>query len=176
MTLPISRGTGGCHNGAVDQPPAPIRTLRALGLPFRVHEHPAARSFDELHLTGLDVDTSAKTLAFVLGDGSVALAAIPGRARLRYGQLAAALGVPRSSLRPAGADDLARLDMAPGGVSPVSDARGVRLVLDASLTGLDVLYCGGGRPELSIELTPQALLEAMPAAILANLCEPLSLA
>lgn len=96
----------------------------------------------------------------------------PGRARLRYGRLAAALGVPRSSLRPAGAEDLARLDMAPGGVSPVSEAPGVRLVLDASLTGLEVLYCGGGRPELSVEITPDTLLRAMPGAILADLCEP----
>ena len=153
----------------VDQPPAPIRTLQALGLPFRVHEHPAARTFDDLHLTGLDVDTSAKTLAFLLTDGTIALAAIPGPARLRYAQLAAALGVSRSSLRPAGPDDLLGLDMTPGGVSPVTDAVGVRLVLDASLTGLDVLYCGGGRPELTIEIEPKVLLEAMPDAILAEL-------
>jgi Cys-tRNA(Pro)/Cys-tRNA(Cys) deacylase len=158
----------------VDQLPAPVRTLEALGVPFRLHEHPPARNFDELHLTGLDVDTSAKTLAFLLTDGTVVLAAIPGRARLRYGRLAAALGVPRSALRPAGPDDLARLDMTPGGVSPVSRAAGVRLVLDASLAGLGVLYCGGGRPELSIELTPSALLQAMPDALQADLCDPLA--
>lgn len=158
----------------VDQHPAPIRTLEALGVPFRLHEHPPARNFDELHLTGLDIDSSAKTLAFVLADGTIALAAIPGRARLRYGQLAAALGVPRASLRHAGPDDLTRLDMTPGGVSPVSHATGVRLVLDASLADLGVLYCGGGRPELSIELTPAALLQAMPDALLADLCDPLA--
>lgn len=156
---------------SMDESPAPIRTLQSLGLPFRVHQHPPARNFDELHLTGLDVDSSAKTLAFVLGDGTVALAAIPGRGRLRYGRLAGALGVSRAALRPAGPDDLLRLDMAPGGVSPISGASDVRLVLDTSLTGLDVLYCGGGRPELSIEITPDALLRAMPAAILADLCE-----
>lgn len=155
----------------VDQTPAPIRMLQSLGLPFRVHEHPPARSFDELHLTGLDIDTSAKTLAFTLADGSVALAAIPGRARLRYGQLASALGVSRSSLRPATPDDLAPLDMLPGGVSPVTDVPGVRLVLDSALTGLSVLYCGGGRPELTIELTPDTLRSAMPSAVLADLCE-----
>jgi Cys-tRNA(Pro)/Cys-tRNA(Cys) deacylase len=160
----------------VDQPTAPIRTLQALGLPFRVHEHPPARTFDELHLTGLDVETSAKTLAFVLADGSLALAAIPGPARLRYAQLAAALGVSRSSLRAAGPDDLAPLDMTPGGVSPVTDIPGVRLVLDASLIDLPVLYCGGGRPELTIEITPRTLLDAMPSAILANLCDSPSLA
>jgi len=163
--------TDGCHNDAVDQFPAPISTLQARGLPFRVHEHPPARTFDELHLTGLDVDTSAKTLAFVLPDGTVVLAAIPGRARLRYPLLAAALGVSRSSLRPAGPDDLAPLDMTAGGVSPVTDVPGVRLVLDTSLTDLPVLYCGGGRPELSIEITPRTLLDAMPSAVLADLCE-----
>lgn len=156
---------------SMDDAPAPIRTLQALGLPFRVHRHPPARNSNELHLTGLDVGSSAKTLAFVLGDGAVALAAIPGRGRLRYGSLAAALGVPRASLRPAAPDDLDRLDMTPGGVSPISDSPGVRLVLDVSLTGLNVLYCGGGRPELSIEITPDALLQAMPGAILAGLCD-----
>ncbi len=44
-------------------------------------------------------------------------------------------------------------------------------MLDASLLGLNVLYCGGGRPDLSVEIAPRSLLQAMPGALLAHLCD-----
>lgn len=163
------------HNEAVtdvasDSPDALV-ALRAAGVAFTLHQHPPARSFDELPLTGLDVATSAKTLAFSLPDGRVVLAAIPGLARLRYPKLAAALGVSRSALRPASPQILQRLGMTPGGVAPFSSNAEVILVVESGLTALEKLYCGGGSPELTVELSPAALLAAMPAAILADLCE-----
>lgn len=144
--------------------------LARAGIPFRLHEHPPARTEAELHLTGLDVDTSAKTLAFTLPDGRFVLAAVPGRGRLRYGNLARAIGVSRAALRPTRTDELAELGMAPGGVTPVcADPRVVR-VLDRSLLDLSVLYCGGGSPELTIELAPADLARLEPLAVLADLC------
>jgi Cys-tRNA(Pro)/Cys-tRNA(Cys) deacylase len=154
---------------------AAVAALTAAGVDFRLHQHPPARNFDELHLTGLDIETSAKTLAFTLPDGRMVLAAIPGTARLRYPKLAAALGVPRSALRPADEDALAGIGMLPGGVAPFTTAE-VTLLVERSLLELSVLYCGGGSPELSVELSPTALLAAMPGALVCDLCadEPLA--
>jgi Cys-tRNA(Pro)/Cys-tRNA(Cys) deacylase len=152
-----------------------IAALDAAGVNYTLHQHPPARSFDELHLTGLDIATSAKTLAFTLSDGRTVLAAIPGLGRLRYPKLAAALGVARSALRPADEAALARLGLQPGGVAPFTTAP-VELVLDQSLLDLPILYCGGGMPELSVALSPADLLTTMPQAIVTDLCVDESLA
>lgn len=152
-------------------PPAAVVLDRAR-VAYRLHHHPPVRTEADLHLTGLDVDTSAKTLAFTLPDGGLVLAAIPGPARLRYGNLARALGVPRSALRPAHADQLLALGMEPGGVGPVCDDPGVRLVLDSSLSGFAVLYCGSGLPDVSVELAAGDLVRLSPATVVADLCTP----
>ena len=151
--------------------PTAIAALSDAGVSFVVHRHPAARNAEELHLTGLDVNTSAKTLAFTAGDERIILAAIPGLARLRYPKLAAALGVPRSALRPAGPEVLAHLGMEPGGVAPFSPADNVTLVLERSLLELDRCYCGGGSPTVSVQVNPADLLTCMPGTIVADLCD-----
>ncbi|MGC3993454.1 MAG: YbaK/EbsC family protein [Propionicimonas sp.] len=149
--------------------PAAAALARA-GVPFRLHEHPPARTEAELHLTGLDVATSAKTLAFALPDGRFALAAIPGRARLRYGNLARALGVPRSALRPMGPEELRELGMEPGGVSPACDDSRVVRVVDSSLLAHPVVYCGSGSPSVSVEVAPADLVTLAPTALVTDLC------
>lgn len=151
--------------------PVAARTLTQAALDFRLHHHPAARNQAELHLTGLDVNTSAKTLAFSLPDGSLVLAAIPGSVRLRYPNLAKALGVSRSALRPAEPEALATVGMSPGGVSPVCADPAVRLVVHHALLEMDVLYCGSGVPEASIELTPATLRRLRPDLLVSNLCD-----
>lgn len=117
------------------------------------------------------MSTSAKTLAFSLPDGSLVLAAIPGSARLRYPNLAKALGVSRSALRPAEPESLATVGMSPGGVSPVCADPAVRLVVHHALLEMDVLYCGSGVPEASIELTPATLRRLRPDLLVSNLCD-----
>jgi len=153
--------------------PEPIASiiLREAGLAHRVHWHPAARNQAELHLTGLDVDTSAKTLAFSLTDTTLVLAAIPGRARLRYASLAKAVGVSRSSLRPAEPEALNAIGMAAGGVSPICTDPTVLLVVHEPLLTLDRLYCGSGIPEASIEVSPDVLRQLRPDLVLADLCD-----
>jgi Cys-tRNA(Pro)/Cys-tRNA(Cys) deacylase len=145
--------------------------LERAAIGYRLHQHPPVRTEADLHLTGLDVDTSAKTLAFSLPDGRFVLAAIPGRSRLRYGNLARALGVPRSALRPMPEAQLGELGMEPGGVSPITDHVGATLVLDRSLLSHDRLYCGSGLADSSIEVAAADLARLSPATtVLADLC------
>lgn len=145
-----------------------VAVLDRAGVPYRLHHHAPVRTEADLHLTGLDVETSAKTLAFCLPDDRVVLAAIPGPARLRYGNLARVLGVPRSALRPAAPDRLAALGMEPGGVGPVCDDPAVQLVLDSRLSG--TLFCGSGLPEVSVELLASDLARVSPTALFGDLC------
>jgi Cys-tRNA(Pro)/Cys-tRNA(Cys) deacylase len=142
--------------------------LGRAGVAYRLHHHPPVRTEADLHLTGLDVEASAKTLAFCLPDDRVVLAAIPGPARLRYGNLARLLGVPRSALRAAAPERLAALGMEPGGVGPVCDDPSVQLVLDSRLVG--TIYCGSGLPEISVELAAADLVRVSPAALVGDLC------
>lgn len=150
------------------QPPAAV-VLEGAGIPHRVHWHPAARNHAELVHTGLSVATSAKTLAFSLAGtpNRLVLAAIPGLGRLAYGDLARALGVPRSALRPADPDALAAIGMSPGGVCPITAAPGVQVVLDSALVELPVLYCGSGLAEASIELSGADLARAAANVLVA---------
>lgn len=150
--------------------PAAALVLDQARVPYRLHHHPPVRTEADLHLTGLDVGTSAKTLAFTLPDGRLILATIPGPARLRYGNLARALAVTRSALRPAGPDQLAALGMEPGGVGPVSTDPHVQLVLDSSLVDHPVLYCGSGLPEVSVELSAADLVTLSPGTLVVDLC------
>ncbi len=145
-----------------------VAALDRAGISYRLHHHPPVRTEADLHLTGLDVAASAKTLAFCLPDDRLVLAAIPGPARLRYGNLARLLGVPRSALRPAAADRLAALGMEPGGVGPVCDDPDVQLVLDSRLAG--TLFCGSGLPEVSVELAAADLARVSPTALVGDLC------
>jgi Cys-tRNA(Pro)/Cys-tRNA(Cys) deacylase len=149
--------------------PVAAAALDRAGVSYRLHRHPPARTEADLHLTGLDIQTSAKTLAFTVPDGRIVLAAIPGPARLRYANLARALEVPRSALRPAGAAELDALGMEPGGVSPISDDPRVQLVVDAALVGAPVLYCGSGSPGASIEISASDLLGFSPSTLVSDL-------
>ena len=144
--------------------------LSRAGVAYRLHHHPPPRTEAELHVTGLDTHSSAKTLAFRPADGRLVLAAIPGPARLRYGNLARALGVPRAALRPAPPEALADLGMEPGGVSPICDDARVLRVLHHTLLDHRVLYCGSGTPSVTVEIAAADLVALSPAATLADLC------
>ena len=142
--------------------------LAAGGTSYDVVEHPPARTESELHLTGLDVEQSVKTLAFTVGDDRrVVLVGIPGPARLKYGELARALGVSRSQLRQASADVVQALGMEPGGLSPITDDVAGTVVFDAVVPAMGVVSCGGGTPTRTLVLEAADLVRASPRVIVA---------
>lgn len=146
--------------------------LAAAGIEFVVHTHPPIRTEADLPLTGLDPATSVKTLAFQLPDGDLVLVGMPGLWRAKYAAIAAALGVSRSQLRPAGAERLAAIGMQPGGVSPVCADPAAIVLLDASLPGSGRVYCGGGTPETTIEVDADDILRLAARPLVAPIAEP----
>lgn len=149
-----------------------VVVLDAAGASYRVHRHPPVMRAEDHAISGLDPVHSVKTLAFAIPDEQVVLVALPGLARLGYGQLARALGSSRSQLKPASAEQLARLGMKPGGVCPFSLDPSVRVVVDSRVVELPVVYCGSGDPHATIELAPHQLLRACPTAVVADLSSP----
>ncbi|MGW5637743.1 aminoacyl-tRNA deacylase [Streptomyces sp. NPDC003832] len=152
-------------------PAAPDDVLRAAGVTFRVHTHPPVRTAEDVRReTGLSVADSVKTLVFT-ADDQVFLVAFPGLARLGYGRLARAVGLPRSRLRPAGEEVLRGLGMEPGGVSPVCSAPGVTVVFDTAVTRMGTVYCGSGRADRSVEVGAADLLRLAGTPLVADVAD-----
>jgi Cys-tRNA(Pro)/Cys-tRNA(Cys) deacylase len=141
--------------------------LDAAGIPYVLHTHPPIRGEADLHLTRLDWETSVKTLAFELPDGRLALVAVPGPAKVQYGAIARALGVPRSALRQADEHRVVALGMEPGGVSPICSDPDVIVVVDESVVGMGKVYCGGGTSTTTIEIDADAIAKVAVSPVVA---------
>lgn len=150
----------------------PTDVLAARGAGFRVREHGVRDRAEEVCAElGIRLADTVKTLAFVSGEDRLVLAGVPGRARLKYGEPACAAGVRRADLAPAGAERLAGLGMAPGGVCPVSADASAIAAFDASVPGMGRIHCGSGRRDSSLELDAAELAAAVPDARIAGIVQ-----
>lgn len=135
--------------------------LAAAAVAFRLHRHAPIVSYAEGKAT-LPFDPAAmvKGLALRRPDGGYAIVALCGEARADFKKIADALGLRRAELKPAAADELLRdLDMAPGGVAPFP-VGGATVLFDRRVLELDVIYCGAGRPGLTLEIRAADLMRA----------------
>ncbi|GAA3295405.1 YbaK/EbsC family protein [Streptomyces cinereospinus] len=127
--------------------------LSARGVDFTVHQHAGIRTAEDIRSrTWFSIERSVKALAFQDDADRVVLAGLPGPARLQYGRLAAAVGVRRSALKPAGPDVLEALRMESGGVSPLCGDPAVTVVLDSAVPAMGRVFCGSGRADCTLEL------------------------
>jgi Cys-tRNA(Pro)/Cys-tRNA(Cys) deacylase len=149
----------------------PIDILQASGLAFSVQDHvPIVGQADVERELGLPVDQLLKTMVFRAGDQTV-LVALPVHGKVNYGKLAKAIGVPRSTLRQAEPEDLARIGMMPGGASPVCGVDGVITVFDVSVLNMGTVFCGSGRADRTVEIDAKALaglVQPVIAAVIAD--------
>src|SRR6476469_2703891 len=139
-----------------------LRRLEAAGVPFTVHEHPPMRTVQDYVAGGFPLARMVKTVVLgIKGDGW-ALVAVRGADRVDYRKLADALGVKRSLLfQPPPEQVEAELGYQIGGVCPIPAAPALRVVCDPAIRDLARIYCGSGRNDRTLELTPGALLQAV---------------
>ena len=142
----------------------PEEILEDAGVPFRVHDHvPVATVAEMVDALPFPAEEHVKTLAFE-ADDRIVLAALRGSDRLAYGALARAAGVPRDRLRPLTPDRVREeLAFEPGGVCPLTEAAVV--IVDRQVLALDRAFCGSGRNDATLELTPADLVTAAGATV-----------
>lgn len=138
-----------------------IESVEKSGIPFVLHTHAATRTVEEAsrNLT-FDVSRIVKTVAFRTRSGGLVLAALRGTRRVDYPKLAALVGVNRRDLAPLSPEEVREfLGVEPGSVSPMSlwENAGV-LIDDEVLTILPTVYCGIGRTDRTLEVTPVDLV------------------
>jgi Cys-tRNA(Pro)/Cys-tRNA(Cys) deacylase len=129
--------------------------LRSRGVTFTIHEHVVARTVaDALERLPFAPDAYLKTVAFRLKAGGWVLAALRGADRVDYRGLAVALGVGRRDLHQLTPEEVAAdLGYPIGGVGPVPTNDRTQTVFDAqAVESLDVVYCGAGRPDRTLEV------------------------
>ena len=136
--------------------------LTKSGVPFVIHAHEAMRTVEDMARNPLfDLTRIVKTVAFRTRNNGIVLAAVPGNRRVDYPRLAALLGINRRDLSPLSPEEVREfLEVEPGSVSPVP-ARGDALVLidEEALLIRSTLYCGIGRPDRTLEIAPEDLVQ-----------------
>jgi len=143
-----------------------LKKVEQSGLPFVLHEHRATRTVQEAdrHLD-LDVTRLVKTVGFLTRDGRLVLAGLRGTRRVDYAALSRFLGVNRrdvATLSPEQVREL--LGVEPGSVSPIALAKQAVVLLDEDVLAVSpTVYCGIGRPDRTLEMTPGDLLQAAGA-------------
>jgi len=135
------------------------------GVPFRLHG-PEVEVAAGATAPSLPFDQAriVKTVAFGARNRTVLVATQLFR-RVDYALLAATLGVKRRELDALSAEQVrALLRVEPGSVSPVPGVDGVLVLLDADVMGIEpTIFCGIGRPGLTLEIAPADLARATGA-------------
>ncbi|MCU0588067.1 MAG: YbaK/EbsC family protein [Syntrophobacteraceae bacterium] len=133
--------------------------LHEAGAAFRLHEHPPVRTIEEAHLHARHLTRNLlKTVVFKIKDGPWILAAVPGSGRIDYRLLASAFRVRRTDLRTVSPGEVESvLGFEVGGVGPFAIWEDVEVVLDRSLAGLGLIFCGSGVCTRTIEMSARDL-------------------
>jgi len=136
--------------------------LTKSGVPFVIHAHEAMRTVEDMARDPLfDLTRIVKTVAFRTRDNGIVLAAVRGNRRVDYPRLATLLGINRRDLSPLSPEEVRELlGVEPGSVSPVSARNDVVVLIDEEvLTIIPTLYCGIGRPDRTLEIAPEDLVQ-----------------
>jgi Cys-tRNA(Pro)/Cys-tRNA(Cys) deacylase len=142
------------------------RLLAGSGAKYTVHRHAPVVSYEDAK-AALPFDPAAmvKGLAFRTPDGRYAIVAMRAEDRADYKKIADALGVRRADLRMATAEEIdADLDMQAGGVVPLP-VRNAAVLIDRGVLELDVIVCGSGRSDATLEIAGQELLRIAAAQV-----------
>jgi Cys-tRNA(Pro)/Cys-tRNA(Cys) deacylase len=143
-------------------------------VPYTLHsyEHdPKHESYgiEAAQALALPTERVFKTMVAVV-DGELAVGVVPVSGQLDLKALAAALGRKKAAM--ASVPDAERATgYVAGGISPLGQKRRLPLVLDASATSFDTIFCSGGRRGLEVELAPTDLVR-LTNAVVAPIASP----
>lgn len=144
-----------------------IRVLREKGVSFTVHEHgPVMTMQDVEEKLPFPKEKLLKTLVFKIRNSFWILAVIKGQDKVDYRKLASAFGVNRESLvRPSAEEVQSQLGFQIGGICPIPMNDSIKAVINNDILDMDVVYCGIGRNDRSLEIKLQDLLYVSNARV-----------
>ncbi len=137
-------------------------------VPYTLHSYdhdPRHESFglEAASALGLDPSRVFKTLVAEV-DGALAVGVVPVTGQLDLKALAAALKGKKARMAEVAAAERATGYVA-GGISPLGQKKRLPVVIDASATAFDTVFCSAGRRGLEVELSPSALAELTGAVV-----------
>jgi Cys-tRNA(Pro)/Cys-tRNA(Cys) deacylase len=143
--------------------------LDAQRVAYQTHSYPhrAGEAYgpEAARALGLDPARVFKTLVTEV-DGELTVGVLPVTGTLDLKALASAVGGKRAKMAEIKAAERATGYVA-GGISPLGQKKRLRVVLDASATGFDTVFCSGGRRGLEVELAPDDLVRLTEATVAA---------
>lgn len=138
-----------------------VEILAESGVPYRIHEHEPTRTVDDAERNlAFDVSRIVKTVAFQTRNGDVILSVLRGLLRVDYASLARLVGVSRRDLAALSPEQVReKIGVDPGSVSPLSLRAEALVLIDNDVLEIHpTIYCGVGRPDRTLEVTPDVLL------------------
>jgi Cys-tRNA(Pro)/Cys-tRNA(Cys) deacylase len=134
----------------------------------RVHEYthdPRSASYgtEASELLGLPAERVFKTLVAEV-DGALTIGVVPVAGQLDLKALAAAAGGKKARMAEVAAAERATGYVA-GGISPLGHRKRLPVVVDASATAFETVFCSAGRRGLEIELAPADLVRLADATV-----------
>lgn len=145
------------------------RLLAERGYRFRIHEHVVSRTVAEAsERLPFPVERYLKTIVFRVKQGPWLLVACRGGDSVDYRKLGAACGVRRERIaRPAPEEVEAALGDQIGGICPIPpDDRALALFDATAVATLDIVYCGIGRNDRTLEIAIADLIAAAGGRVL----------
>jgi Cys-tRNA(Pro)/Cys-tRNA(Cys) deacylase len=143
--------------------------LDARKIPYRLHSYPhqtgQAYGPEAATVLGQDPNRVFKTLVAKV-DGRLTVGVLPVSGKLDLKALAASVGGKRATMAQVSAAERAT-GYVTGGISPLGQRTRLPVVLDASATGFDTIFCSGGRRGLEVELAPDDLVALTSATVAA---------
>lgn len=136
----------------------------------QVHEYshdPRSESYGSEATEALGVPAARvfKTLVAEV-DGRLTIGVVPVAGQLDLKALAAAVKGKKAKMADVGAAERATGYVA-GGISPLGHRKRLPVVVDASATGFETIFCSGGRRGLEIEVAPGDLITLAQAVVAA---------
>ena len=137
-------------------------------VPYTLHSYdhdPRHESYglEAAEALGLEPSRVFKTLVAEV-DGALAVGVVPVTGQLDLKALAAALKGKKARMAEVAAAERATGYVA-GGISPLGQKKRLPVVIDASATAFDTVFCSAGRRGLEVELSPSALVEVTGAVV-----------
>ncbi|MEU5852650.1 Cys-tRNA(Pro) deacylase [Saccharopolyspora shandongensis] len=147
-------------------PATALLSKRRISHQVHAYEHdPRAESFglEAAEALGQPPERIFKTLVAEV-DGKLAVGVVPVTGQLDLKALAAAVGGKKAKMAEI-ADAERATGYVAGGISPLGQKKRLPVVIDASATGFDTIYCSAGRRGLEIELAADDLVRLLDARV-----------